>query len=171
LTLEAPFKNLSYNYVAPVRRADGSWAVLKIGFPNDESRSEIAALRHFDGRGMVRLIDADEENCAMLLERIFPGETLWEIEDEQATLHFLEVMPKLWRPYLGDYPFKSVDDWGKAFSRLRERYDGRTGKLDAVLVDKAENVFLTYWPPAMTPFFCMVICIMITCFLRSNDLI
>ncbi len=141
LTLEAPFKNLSYNYVAPVRRADGSWAVLKIGFPNDELRSEIAALRHFDGQGMVSLLDADEENCAMLLERITPGETLWEMEDEQATAHLLEMMPKLWRAYVGDYPFRSVDDWGLAFSRLRERYDGGTGKLDAVLVDKAEKTF------------------------------
>ena len=141
LTLEAPFKNLSYNYVAPVRHFDGSSAVIKIGFPNDELRSEIAALRHFDGQGMVRLLNADEENCVMLLERISPGETLWEMEDEQATAHLLAVMPKLWKPYQGDYSFKKVGDWGCGFSRLRKRYDGGTGKLDAVSVDIAENIF------------------------------
>ncbi|MCP4139188.1 MAG: phosphotransferase [Chloroflexi bacterium] len=141
LTLEAPFENLSYNYVAPARRADGSLTVIKIGFPNDELRSEIAALRHFDGQGMVRLLDADEENCAMLLERILPGETLWEMEDERVTAPLLDVMPKFWKVYSEDYPFKSVRDWGKAFSRLRARYDGGTGKLDAVLVEKAERIF------------------------------
>ena len=141
LILEVPFKNLSYNYVAPVRHFDGSSAVIKIGFPNDELRSKIAALRHFDGQGMVRLLNADEENCVMLLERISPGETLWEMEDEQATAHLLAVMPKLWKPYQGDYPFKKVGDWGCGFSHLRKRYDGGTGNLDAVLVDIAENIF------------------------------
>ncbi len=141
LTLEAPFENLSYNYAVSVRCADGSSAVIKVGFPNDELRSEIAALRHFDGQGVVHLIDADEENCAMLLEQVFPGETLWRMEDEQATAHLLEMMPKLWRTYVGDYPFKSVGDWARGFSRLRERYNGKTGSLNAVLVDKAEILF------------------------------
>ena len=141
LTLEFPFENLSYNYVAPARCADGTSAVLKVGFPNDELRAEIAALRHFDGQGMVRLLKADEENCVFLMERIFPGKTLWNAGDEESTMHILDVMPKLWKPYFGDYLFKRVDDWGLAFSRLRERYDGGTGNLDAHLVTKAENLF------------------------------
>jgi len=141
LTLEAPFENLSYNYVAPVRRTDGMPAVLKVGIPHDELRAEIAALCHLDGRGSVRLYEADEENCAMLLERIFPGETLWDVDDEIATTHLLEVMPKLWQSYRGDYPFKTVADWGQGFARLRQRHNGTTGKLDTALVEKAEKIF------------------------------
>mgnify|MGYP002641393460 CR=1 FL=1 len=141
LTLEAPFENLSYNYVVPACRADGSLAVLKIGFPNDELHAEIAALRHFDGQGMVRLYVADEEGGTLLLKRITPGKTLWEVDDKQATSHLLSVMPKLWKPYAGNYPFQTVRDWARAFSRLRERYDGKTGALDTRLVEKAEKVF------------------------------
>ncbi|MDX1689089.1 MAG: hypothetical protein R3248_13990, partial [Candidatus Promineifilaceae bacterium] len=60
LTLLPPFGNLSYHYVAPVVRADGSEGVLKLGVPNPEMRSEIGALRHYNGRGSVRLLAADE---------------------------------------------------------------------------------------------------------------
>ena len=141
LTLSPPFENLSYNYVTPVRCADGTPAVLKLGVPNDEIRAEIAALRHFDGQGMVRLLEADVENCVMLLERISPGETLWDADDDFATEKLLGVMPKLWRPYHGEYPFKTVADWGDGFQRLRQRHNGTTGKLDNVLVDKGEKMF------------------------------
>ncbi len=141
LSLEAPFANLSYNYVLPVYRVDGRRAVLKIGFPNDELRAEIAALRHFDGQGCVHLYEADEENCAMLLERILPGETLWDMDDERATALLLDVMPQLWKLYRGEYPFPSIADLGRGFSRLRERHDGGTGNLDARMVDKAEKLF------------------------------
>lgn len=141
LTLSPPFENLSYNYVTPVRRADGTPAVLKLGVPNDEIRAEIAALRHFDGQGMVRLLEADVENCVMLLERISPGETLWNAEDDLATEKLLGVMHKLWRPYYGEYPFKTVADWGQGFQRLRQRHNGTTGKLDSALVQKGEKIF------------------------------
>ncbi len=141
LTLEAPFENLSYNYAAPARCANGSLSVLKLGFPNIELRTEIAALRHFDGQGSVRLLEADEENCAMLLERIIPGETLWDVDDEIATALLLDVMPQLWKPYFGEYPFPSTADWGRRFARLLERHDGKTGKLDKRTVEKAEKLF------------------------------
>ena len=141
LTLAAPFENLSYNYVLPVFQADGTPAVLKVGFPNDELRAEMAALRHFDGQGMVRLLAADEENCALLLERIIPGETLWDADDEYATARLLDVMPQLWKPYLGEYLFPSTADWGRGFARFRQCHNGATGKLDQRLVEKAEKIF------------------------------
>ena len=34
ITAQAPFANLSYNYIAPAVRADGTEAILKIGIPN-----------------------------------------------------------------------------------------------------------------------------------------
>ncbi len=141
LTLSAPFENLSYNYVAPVQRADGTPAVLKVGFPNDELRTEIAAIQHFDGQGMARLLEADSENCAMLLEHVMPGETLWDADEEFATFQLLEVMPKLWKPYHGVYPFKTVAEWGLGFARMRERYNGQTGPIEATLFEKAEARF------------------------------
>src|SRR5687768_1531534 len=77
LTVQPAFANLSYNYVAPATRADGSPAVLKIGVDTDaEFGSEIEALRAFDGRGMVRLLEADPEQAVMLLDRVQPGRPL-----------------------------------------------------------------------------------------------
>lgn len=44
-------------------------AVLKVSFPHPGNRSEPGALRQFGGRGAVRLLDADEDVFALLLER------------------------------------------------------------------------------------------------------
>jgi streptomycin 6-kinase len=57
--------------VVPVERAAAA-AVLKISFPHRGNRGEASALRHLDGRGAVRLLDADESAFALLLERAGP---------------------------------------------------------------------------------------------------
>jgi streptomycin 6-kinase len=62
-------------------------------------KSEIAALRLFDGNGACRLIDYDEEKCWMLLERLRPGAMLVTLEDDEEATHIAaEVMQKIWRP-------------------------------------------------------------------------
>src|SRR5579859_1869803 len=49
---------LSYNYVAPAERADGTLAVLKLSFPEDsEFPSQIEALKLFDGNAAIRLLE------------------------------------------------------------------------------------------------------------------
>ena len=52
LSLLPAFENLSYNYVAPTFRKDGTEAVLKIGVPNKELNTEIEALRLIEGHGV-----------------------------------------------------------------------------------------------------------------------
>jgi streptomycin 6-kinase len=56
--------------VLPVRRADGSQAVLKLTWLDAETRDEPRALKLWDGRGVVRLLDHDDEHGALLLERL-----------------------------------------------------------------------------------------------------
>ena len=57
--------------VVPVRTSDGERAVLKITFDGDEeSEHEHLALRHWGGRGAVRLLRADPRRRALLLERL-----------------------------------------------------------------------------------------------------
>ncbi len=56
--------------VVPVRQ-DGTPAVLKLGFPDDESEHEALALQHWAGNGAVRLLRADPHHSAMLLERLY----------------------------------------------------------------------------------------------------
>ena len=57
--------------VLPVRRA-GEPAVLKLGFPDDESEHEGLALQRWAGTGAVRLLSADPHRSALLLERLQP---------------------------------------------------------------------------------------------------
>jgi streptomycin 6-kinase len=69
----APFA-MSFHWVVPVTRSDGSPAVLKIGLPGAEHLAvEAAALRAFGGRGAVRLLGYDAGRGALLLERAEPG--------------------------------------------------------------------------------------------------
>lgn len=58
--------------VVPVRTEDGEPAMLKLGFPDEESEHEHLALRRWDGQGAVRLIRADPGRRALLLERLTP---------------------------------------------------------------------------------------------------
>ena len=56
--------------VLPVRTPDGVSAVLKIGFPDEESEHEHLALRRWGGHGAVRLLAAEPHHRALLLERL-----------------------------------------------------------------------------------------------------
>ena len=142
LRVRPPFVPLSYNYVAPVVRADGTGAVLKLGVPHHQLMSEMEALRVYDGSGMVRLLQADFDLGAMLLERLEPGTLLSRLEDDQkATSIAAEVMRQLRRPPPPDHQFPTVSDWGSGLQKLRHRFDGATGPLPAYLVEKAESLF------------------------------
>jgi streptomycin 6-kinase len=141
LTLGPPFEPLSYHYVAPAVRADGTEVVLKLGVPNPLQASEMAALRHFAGRGAVRLLAADANGGAMLLERLRPGTTLVGVDDVAATAIAAEVMAQLWRPPPEEQAFPTVADWGRGFAHLRARFEGGTGPLPAALVARAEALF------------------------------
>jgi streptomycin 6-kinase len=137
-----PFQPLSYNYVAPAVRADGAEVVLKLGVPNPELRTEIEALRLYEGRGIVRLLDADAEKGILLLERLRQGVPLSSLEDdEQATTIAAQVMRQLWRPAPPDHPFPTVAKWGLGFRRLRAEFNGGTGPFPRALVVAAETLF------------------------------
>ena len=142
LTILPPFANLSYNYVAPAIRADGSEAVIKLGFPSRELPAEIAALRYYDGRGIVRLLEADPDQGAQLLERLRPGTLLVSLDDdEQATAIAAQVMRKLWRPAPPAPVFPTVARWAEGMGRLRACFGGATGPFPRTLVEQAESLF------------------------------
>jgi streptomycin 6-kinase len=138
LSLGEPFL-LSYNYVCAATRADGAQAVLKIGFPNRELLSEMSALRLFDGQGACRLLEADDENCAFLLERLSPGEMLVGLADDEARTQIAsQVMRRLWRPAPPELPFIPLRDWFAELEGLRPRYGGGTGPFPIWLVERVE---------------------------------
>jgi streptomycin 6-kinase len=139
-----PFTPLSYNYAAPAEGPDGARLVLKVGVPVRELLTEIEALRAFDGRGAARLVEADAEAGALLLERLEPGTpltALCERDDAAAVSAASSVMRKLWRPPPAGHTFPTAADWGEGFRRLRGRFGGGTGPFPRALVEEAETLF------------------------------
>jgi len=82
LDVGAPFEPAgNIGWVAPVRRADGSEAVLKVSCPGHGSNLwDGKALEHWAGRGAVRLLESDEANQTLLVERCMPGTTGDELD-------------------------------------------------------------------------------------------
>lgn len=70
--------------VVPVRTVDGGSAVLKVGFPDEETAHEALGLDTWDGDGAVRLFRADPRRRALLLERLDPHTTLRSVPAVEA---------------------------------------------------------------------------------------
>jgi len=89
--------------VLPVRR-DGEPAALKLTWPHHEARTEHLALRHWGGRGTVRLLAADPASWTLLLERLdatrdLSGES---VDDACATIG--DLLRQLDRPAITAVP-------------------------------------------------------------------
>ncbi len=139
LVIGSPFE-LSYGYVVSARRADGAEVVLKIGVPDPETAQGIAALRRYDGDGACRLLEADEDRGAMLLERLGPGETLVDLamkDDEEAARVAAALMRQLWRSVSEGPPFGPLAEWFEAFPRHRSAYGG-PGPIPVAMLARAE---------------------------------
>lgn len=137
---EEPFADLTYAWVAPVRRADGSPAVLKLGWPHEEAVTGVAALRIFDGRGAVRLLDADAERCWLLMERLSPGGSLAPLDDESATRILARVMARLHREPPRRHALPTVERWWRdALDRGRGRVSASDSRLPSGLLRWCER--------------------------------
>lgn len=142
LTLGQPFTPLSYHYVIAATRADGTPVVIKAIAPTNEFPQEVAALRHFDGQGMVQLLAVDESNQVMLLERLTPGTLLTTMaDDEQATRIAAGIMRQLWRPVPEHHSFPAIQDWQRGYTRLRMHYPDHYGPFPKQLLDRAESLY------------------------------
>ncbi|MDN5852365.1 MAG: aminoglycoside phosphotransferase family protein [Actinomycetia bacterium] len=116
---------LSFNWVAPVRRSDGSAAVLKLGVPSsDHLLEEAEALRCFDGHGAVRLLDRDPVRGALLIEHAAPGTMLRELvptKDDEATRVIVDVLRRLHVPAPQDVRLPEVATFRQSFvAHLRD---------------------------------------------------
>jgi len=128
LTVEEPFDGMdaTASWVAPAVLTDGTPAVLKLGMPHMEAEQEIAGLRFWDGNPTVRLIEADEDLGAMLLERGEPGTLLrMRPEPEQDTV-IAGLLRRLWRLPPEPHSFRPLSDllahWGREARGNAERW-------------------------------------------------
>ncbi len=135
-----PVPNLSYNFVAFARRGDEG-VVLKIGVPNRELKSEMAALRLFNGAGACRLIGHDQEKCFLLLERLRPGKMLSTLKDDNEATHIaVQVMQNLWRPVPEHNEFIQLSDWFSGLKKIRPHFGGDTGPFPKELLERVESL-------------------------------
>ena len=95
LRLGEPYAPGAAGYAVRVDLADGTPAVLKVGFPHREGVHEADALERWDGEGAVRLLARDDESGALLLERAEPGTTLSEAPNALDVL--IGLLPRLWK--------------------------------------------------------------------------
>jgi streptomycin 6-kinase len=94
LTVDGEPAHGSNAVVVPVTRA-GDEFVLRLTPPGPDLTAQIAALRFWDGRGTVRLADADADTGAMLLERLALGVTLRDVPVPEAMDVLGRVMRRL----------------------------------------------------------------------------
>ena len=103
---------------------DGEQAVLKVQQPHRESEYEAAALELWDGDGAIRLLDAEPEEDALLLERCVPGTPLSAVCGEAALDVFVELLPRLWKP--AGAPFRTLAAeaawWADSLEETWERF-------------------------------------------------
>jgi streptomycin 6-kinase len=130
LSLGEPFAGDegSCAWVAPVTRADGTAAVLKLGMPHMEGAHEIDGLRFWDGDPTVRLHQADEHLNAMLLERCEPGTALRSRPEPEQDVVIARLLRRLWRTPPVPHPFRSLAEmtaqWSEsALAETRGRPD------------------------------------------------
>jgi len=110
LSLGTPFEgqDVSCSWVAPATRAHGMAAVLKVGMPHMEGEHEIQGLRFWDGDPTVRLLEADDEMGAMLLERCEPGTPLHSLDELEQDVIIAQLLKRLWRSPAVPHPFRSL---------------------------------------------------------------
>ena len=132
--------------VFPVRRSDGSEAVLKVGWPHEESASEHTALQIWGGDGAARLFAADPARGALLLERLDPSRSLMTEDAFDACEIIGDLLRRLHRP--APPTIRPLRDWlATHLDRLDHpavprRFAVRTRALAAELLDDATSVVL-----------------------------
>lgn len=105
-----PFDNdgVSCAWVAPATRADGTAAILKLGMPHMEGVHEIQGLRFWDGNPTVRLLEADDDLNAMLIERCVPGASLRALPEPNQDVIIARLLRRLWRMPSAPHPFRPL---------------------------------------------------------------
>lgn len=132
-------EELSFNVVAFAKGDDSTPYVLKLSPPSEDFSREISALRLYDGDGICRLVEADEKVGAMLLERLQPGVSLRNTDDDEgATRTAAELMQHLWRPVTEPNSFRSLRSWARELYTYPQQ---PAGPLPRNLVDKATGLF------------------------------
>lgn len=118
LDIEPPYDSdeVSCAWVAPVKRADGSSAVLKIGLPHMEAEHEIQGLQYWNGDPTVILFQANVAQNAMLMEHCVPGTVLRSLPESQQDEVIAKLLRRLWRRPSKPHSFRSISQLKRSWS-------------------------------------------------------
>jgi streptomycin 6-kinase len=127
LALGEPFgEDGAVSWVAPAVTGAGDELVLKLFLPDRENALEADALRHYDGRGAVRVVES--EPGALLLERAVPGTSLWQVADDaEAVAVVAGLLPQLWHPPAEGHSFNMLADEAEGWTESLMRNWHRAG--------------------------------------------
>jgi streptomycin 6-kinase len=107
--------------------------------PHMEAAHEIQGLRFWDGDGIVRLLEADEDLNALLLERCEPGTPLRELPETEQDVVVARLLRRLWRTPQSPHTFRPlslmVEHWAAETLASASRW------LDTGLVRDGLRVF------------------------------
>jgi streptomycin 6-kinase len=137
LRLGEPYNGGKVGLALRVERSDGSPAVLKINFPDRDTEHEAIALGLWRGIGAVRLLEYDDELCALLIERCDPGNQLSDVPDEdEANTAAARVLASIWRPPPKSHPFGLLaDDAASRVKELPARWNALGRPFERLLLD------------------------------------
>ena len=144
LEVGAPFEpGGNVGWVAPVRRADGSDAVLKVECPGHRNPWAAKGLAHWAGRGAALLFDSDEPNQVLLLERCKPGTNGNDLDAATANDAVASVLAEL---HAVETPaHDEFQPLATLVERSRERMWGRFDRferpVDRGVVAQADELF------------------------------
>ncbi|WP_405923786.1 aminoglycoside phosphotransferase family protein [Streptomyces sp. NBC_00035] len=94
--------------VVLVKQADGTPAVLKLAPGRARPESERAALAHWDGRGAVQLLNPDDTQGVLLLERLHPDLSVRSLPEAKALLEAAGTLRRLWVEPPAAHAFETV---------------------------------------------------------------
>ncbi|MGV9384103.1 aminoglycoside phosphotransferase family protein [Nonomuraea sp. NPDC003707] len=96
LRADGPATHGMASLVLPVLQSDGTPAVLKLQQLREETVGTAPGLRAWQGDGIVRLLDYDEQSGTQLLERLDAARPLSSVTDDDAAMQILaELMARL----------------------------------------------------------------------------
>jgi streptomycin 6-kinase len=133
-----PVSNMSWNYVARAESRKYGAVCIKASIDKKLIADEIKALEHFSGQGMIKRLDYNEENNAILLQQAIPGKSLKDFyprNSVQVTENYADVVLKLnLAKNYNHSNFKHVRDWLRVFDRIDKN------QLPKGVVDEAQNI-------------------------------
>lgn len=152
LRLGEPFDHSgSCSWVAPATRANGEPVVLKLAMPHMEGQDEILGLHFWNGNGTVKMLEADLESGAMLLERCLPGNTLHSESETRQDKVVAHLLRRIWSQTQSGYDVANF----RPLSQMVELWSGETIAQrhlwqDGELVSEGLRVFKELARPVLT---------------------